>query len=767
MFYLLLLVFVAFIIHEIATSTSSSRRRKRPSPRSSISSSPSGEASYRPGARAGRPEAPPRNMAEAAAESEACWVPPRKAVTVAGYDIPGGMLYVGRRLRSLRSWGAPDPALIDPSLRVNRGQPDRSGQFMSYWPSYSEMAPTSRAAYLEWLAGGRRDPSACIGYVFLFFYGIEHRILVDAQHSARAKEEIPVLLKEVEELLQVYGSNRSFRGYASNLLDFASLLSRPLDIAALEPPKEAVGWEYPLRLKLALAAMSKAGEPVPPAWALAWVRCAPDCSLRTPAQRCSEEFDQLFQLRYREKYGDGLRIKPNKTRLSASYRPASATFSHQVALDLPDLPDVTRLRAPLNRLQKLADAVCDELDGYSRWIGRNEDRTSPAALALLPPELVRSRMGSEAEALIRPIETAVRTNGITVVKTAQLVSRFPSRHERGLTKKEAGMLAGFLARLGYGIEPDVRYGGPNLSRSDCAAVFRLPGPDQAPSDAYHSATVLLRLGATVAAADDEITPEEEQRLEEHLEAVLHLGESDRVRLRAHLRWLIADPPNLNGVKRRIEELPQDVREGIGRFLITVAGADGHVTPDELRVLSKVYPLLGLDAESVYGDVHAMAASGFEAHRGPVTVLPADKVAGFPIPRPETAEETQTVVLDMAKVVAIKEETRQATEVLEKIFAGEEPAQEDEPLRAEDEEGDEPAVLVPGLDAKHSALLRVLAERHHWPRAEFEALTKQYGLLPAGAIEIINEALFEVCAEPVLEGIDPIEVNPYALEELLS
>ena len=121
---------------------------------------------------------------------------------------------------------------------------------------------------------------------------------------------------------------------------------------------------------------------------------------------------------------------------------------------------------------------------------------------------------------------------------------------------------------------------------------------------------------------------------------------------------------------------------------------------------------------------------------------------------------------MAKVVAIKEETRQATEVLEKIFAGEEPAQEDEPLRAEDEEG-EPAVLVPGLDAKHSALLRVLAERHHWPRAEFEALTKQYGLLPAGAIEIINQALFEVCAEPVLEGIDPIEVNPYALEELLS
>jgi hypothetical protein len=54
---------------------------------------------------------------------------------------------------------------------------------MGYWPLYSGIDPASRAAYLHWLTGGRKAPEAYIGYVFLFFYGIERRVLVDAQAS--------------------------------------------------------------------------------------------------------------------------------------------------------------------------------------------------------------------------------------------------------------------------------------------------------------------------------------------------------------------------------------------------------------------------------------------------------------------------------------------------------------------------------------------------------------------------------------------------------
>ena len=43
----------------------------------------------------------------------------------------------------------------------------------------------------------------------------------------------------------------------------------------------------------------------------------------------------------------------------------------------------------------------------------------------------------------------------------------------------------------------------------------------------------------------------------------------------------------------------------------------------------------------------------------------------------------------------------------------------------------------------------------------------HGLMPGGAMESINDAAFQLCDEPLLEGADPIEINPYAREELFK
>lgn len=88
------------------------------------------------------------------------------------------MIYVGRGLPPIKEWTAvTEPALIDPALPVDVQRADRDGREMSYWPSYSAISPTCRSAYLDWLAGGRSDPGISIGYVFLFLYGLERRVL--------------------------------------------------------------------------------------------------------------------------------------------------------------------------------------------------------------------------------------------------------------------------------------------------------------------------------------------------------------------------------------------------------------------------------------------------------------------------------------------------------------------------------------------------------------------------------------------------------------
>ena len=116
---------------------------------------------------------------------------------------------------------------------------------------------------------------------------------------------------------------------------------------------------------------------------------------------------------------------------------------------------------------------------------------------------------------------------------------------------------------------------------------------------------------------------------------------------------------------------------------------------------------------------------------------------------------------MAVIERKLRETREVQAVLAGIFSSEEEEALAPPKSAPDKEA-----TVAGLDAEHSALLRSLAQQPQWPRDEFDAFCVNLGLLPDGAIESLNEAAFERVGEPLLEGDDPVDVNPTVAQEML-
>jgi hypothetical protein len=164
--------------------------------------------------------------AQLAAPGDATWRPVGQAAHAGGYTIHGGLVYAGSGLAAEKG-RMPEPALIDPRLPVDARAPDYAGTKMGYWPPYASIPSECRAAYLHWLLDGRRAPSAYIGYVFLYFYGLERRLLVDSLSSPTARAEHPALVREVGRLLSIYRANGSFRGYASDLLRFVSLGGGP------------------------------------------------------------------------------------------------------------------------------------------------------------------------------------------------------------------------------------------------------------------------------------------------------------------------------------------------------------------------------------------------------------------------------------------------------------------------------------------------------------------------------------------------------------
>lgn len=221
------------------------------------------------------------------------WVPFGKAIEHSGYTIPDGLLYFGTALKSITK-SQEEPSLIDISLPVEKANSDINSNNMRYWPNYSQIHATHRAAYLDWLSTGRKEPMANIGYVFLFFYGLERRVLLDNAFSA--VDDLPVIIEEVQRLLTVYKNNASFRQYANNFLDILQIIRGGVSFYQTEPSLESYSWKQPLIFKVALGQMAADKVPLPAEWALAWVINDPSIQKKTPVKRCKLEFLQQFQI---------------------------------------------------------------------------------------------------------------------------------------------------------------------------------------------------------------------------------------------------------------------------------------------------------------------------------------------------------------------------------------------------------------------------------------------------------------------------------------
>ena len=673
----------------------------------------------------------------------ATWIPARETFEVGGVSIPGGLVYVGTSLPTIL--GGNDPCLIDPT-KPFASNGDYTERQMGYWPSYSEISPAARRAYLNWLADGRQDPEADVGYVFIFFYGLERRAILDASQDDAAKADWPVIAEELRRLLDTYGAkSNSFRNYAGSLLDWVSLAEHPAE-AYLKPiPSFPRTYELPLYIRVALGQAAVDGVPVPAPLALAWAKLDPTNYLRTPATRCADEFDKLFVSKYHEEFGEGLILPRNKTKIKLVHRPASAGFRGYTDLSLSfgDTPDVTVLTSPIKKLRQVVEAATKELEPFSRYVGRNPDaRHALEGLLQLPATL----WPEDAQKVLHDLKARMG-DGMIALSFKELLESLDAK--TALTRDRTLALARALESLNIGIEPDV-LGGAKLPKSDEKVVLFSVPPGEIASrstPAYQAAALTLDLASAVAAVDGEFSVQEMGHLRAQVQSWAHLTPNHLRRLLAHLRLLMVAPASLTALKKKLEPLDAGAKETIAAFMATVAQSDGDVSPTEVKMLEKVYKALGVEPRKVFSDVHAVAAGM--------------KPTGATV---ATAEETG-FKLDHARIAALQKDTEAVSALLSGIFKDE---TSPEPVSVEFEpDGDEEAIPsgLLGLDEAHSALARLMLSRPEWTRDELGDAAADLDLMIDGAIETLNEAAFDLHDVPFTEGDDVVTVNPELLEKL--
>ncbi|CNB19969.1 Tellurite resistance protein [Yersinia ruckeri] len=675
-----------------------------------------------------QPQNPPKTTGTLAR-----WVLPGEVTIVGGVEITGGYFYLGQRMKHAGQSLSGDyddgteASLIDDTLKIYPKPYLYEDSSLGYWPSYSSLSPDARGAYLNWLASDRHDAACPVGYVFIYLYGLERKALVDSRDGNIPDAEFRTLFNEICRLRSVFIENRSFRNYSSQLLEAMSILRPEIDLAA-DLCSDA-GFSNGMQFKLALAKAVDAGMPVSADQALTWITNHTEYALRTPARRCAKEFAALFKRRYTLKYGEGMVVKPNKTRLRLDYTPASPSL-RGIRLPVPDLPDPSALKGPVQKIVTLAEICTDELDAYSRYLGRKgTSENDTAAIMLLPAEIINESAEKVLNTFKRWADEVIADHeGLTSV--ADFWEKIGASCPAKINKKESDLMQAFALKMGYCLAPDPFYHHVKAEADGALVLFATgEGACFSPSPAFISAVLTLRLGAMVALTDNSLDQAERKVLENAIDQNSGFTDDEKRSLHSYLRWQLHTPANMTGMKNRIALLSAAEKSAVGNVIVGVACSDGRIEPAEIKQLEKIYSGLGLDPSTVSGNIHQHSTA--EIAPLPSFVSASPGTTGF--------------TLDANVLARHESATDDVRKLLSTIFIEEEPE-----LRVSD------PVIGPKearLDSAHSQLYHRLLEKEQWPRNEATELCGHFNLMLGGAFEVINDWSYTVVDAPVLDDAD--------------
>ncbi|MCK5070912.1 MAG: TerB family tellurite resistance protein, partial [Desulfocapsa sp.] len=506
--------------------------------------------------------------------------------------------------------------------------------------------------------------------------------------------------------------------------------------------------------QVVLAQYVIAGKPIPADIALTWITLHPDFGVRTPARRCSEEFQVLFALYYKQQHGEGLVIKPNKTPLKLSYYPANSSLQGGLDLKIQDLPNPFILIGTLKKLDKIVEKCTVGLDSYSRYVGRvGNSRDSLNALSLLPSELIKQ--SPVTDKVIDYFNDIVLVSP-QILTVEQLYELFGETSPMKITKKEAENLAKLLEGMDFGVIPDARF--YNIKPDPDGQVVVFPkghGIDFQPSREFNTMSSILRLGAIVSQIDDDVSPAEEETLKSLIRDNRKLTNIEKDSLEAFLFWSIRTPQSITGLKQKLTAISKEEKVAIGHILISIANADGYIDNKEVKQIEKLYTTLGLDKSQVSSDIHRLISND-----EPITVALQNEKKSFSIPSPTRADAKVFSLNE--EIIRIREiETQQVKGVLEEIFND-----------VEDEIEEKNHVLVAtdpllSLNQAHQDLFNTLLTKETWEKDVLREVCKKLDLMTDGALELLNEWAYEHANAPLIEDGELVYIDIELAREILD
>ena len=684
------------------------------------------------------------------------WYAPGESLIHEGFLIDSGMFYASERALV---WPG-EPSAVVTSLAVGQTAAHPLQDF-GYYPAYDRITPEQRHCYLEWLAGGRQDsdPSQrSLGHVFLFFYGLERRVIVEGDRDLR-------LLDEVIRLLQRYGSvhkSRSLKSYLLQLLHFAGWQLGVDDYRTLWPRLLELDGDRPDEdgLRFVLANLHQRREALD--WTVAYrlAMASEESKRSTVVTRAQEKFFALFQQRFSEHFAGDFVPEAAKQETLVQYRPASAALSQiryggqfGEGFELR-IPNVIGLHSQFNALPVIWNSCVDDLSGYSRSLASKKQGhgVAVAVWQSLPAELRKIEDHPLKDDLDELLAHSPREGDYIFVPTTALavLAEIPERAK--LTTAQSLQLADLMDGVGWQIAPNPEMTGLPLAWNQELALYRgIPG-EQRP-DHVVGLTRLLYLAMTLAAADGAVESQEMETFYQLITSQI-TDEKDWRPLRATEASLRRDAHvALRSLPQVSKLIPADSRPFVLRTMAHIAAADSEVSLAELKVLRRMARAFELDP-----DAAEKLLREDEAFRE-VTIMAPERRGGRgeTLP-PKPSDKAIAFALNQDRIKALTKETHEVISLLSVVMAEPDAVPCHAPSPPPTLPGDSASTeWLNGLDPRYHRAVLALVRFDQMMNQDFDCLAADHHLLPDDLFNSVNVWSDESFGDFLLERGENIRI----------
>ena len=529
---------------------------------------------------------------------------------------------------------------------------------LPYYPNYKDLTAQQRRIYLDWMASGRPANHSAqfeFGYVFIFFYGIERRLILEDDSSA-------LLFDELIKLMVDYGAtqSKSLITYASQLVHFAgyrtevySQLSQRL--LAIDRRTFKSGSQF------ILASLYNRGEPLRAEIAIMLAAADENSRKSKVTTRVKDEFHALFGRRFDETWPGGMKLEAAKLAAVVQYRPASGALLQLTYQGHSSEKFVQRIPHLLPRhfkdLPKIWNSCIDDLSGYSRARARVKSLGSElSAWNALPSELRNKSLNPINEAFKTLVAAAPLEDYYRIVEVGEIAHLIGLAEALKLTPAQSRQITSALRGIGWSLAPDLSVLGSSVSWRQEVAVFEPCGEVGA------KLAVILRLLflSVIAASDEGNFDGAKLKIFEELVEGESPNPADWQHIHGALIILRRDSKSaLRSLASIAKAIPEALKRPVIATLAEMAAVTGKIGVDQARILHRIGRAFAIDEafiEQLVGE--AMLKTGAVVLKGE-TGQPGER-----IPRPVAPTG---FALDASKIEALTKETHEVISILSKLM----------------------------------------------------------------------------------------------------